>query len=46
MTMTIEFSYTFSNLGEMPEQSTMIPEATDAAPDEVEPPEKEILIEK
>lgn len=46
MTMTIEFSYTFSNLGEMSEQSTMIPEATDAAPDEVEPPEKEILIEK
>ena len=46
MSMTIEFSYTFSNLGEMSEQSTMIPEATDAAPDEVEPPEKEILIEK
>ena len=44
MSMTIEFSYTFSNLGEMSEQSTMIPEATDAAPDEVEPSETEILI--
>ena len=46
MTMTVEFSYKFSDFGEMSEQNTMIPEATDAAPDEVEPPETEILIEK
>ena len=46
MTMTVEFSYIFSDFGEMSEQNTMTPEATDAAPDEVEPPETEILIEK
>ena len=46
MSMTIEFSYTFSDFGKTSEQNTMIPEATDAAPDEVEPPETEILIEK
>lgn len=46
MTMTVELSYTFSDFGEMSEQNTMTPEATDAAPDEVEPPETEILIEK
>lgn len=46
MTMTVEFSYTFSNLGERSEHDTIIPEVTDAAPDEVEPPETEIIIEK
>ena len=46
MTMTVEFSYKFSDFGEMSEQNTITPEATDAAPDEVEPPETEILIEK
>lgn len=46
MTMTVEFSYIFSDFGEMSEQNTMTPEAIDAAPDEVEPPETEILIEK
>lgn len=46
MTMTVEFSYIFSDFGEMSEQNTMIPEAIDAAPDEVESPETEILIEK
>lgn len=46
MSMTIEFSYTFSNLGEISEQDIIIPEVTDAAPDGAEPPEKEILIEK
>ena len=39
-------SQIFSDFGEMSEQNTMTPEATDAAPDEVEPPETEILIEK
>ena len=46
MTMTVEFSYIFSDFGEMSEQNTITPEAIDAAPDEVEPPETEILIEK
>lgn len=46
MTMTVEFSYTFSDLGERSEHDTIIPEVTDAAPDEVEPPETEIIIEK
>ena len=46
MTMTVEFSYIFSDFGEMSEQNTTTPEATDAAPDEVELPETEILIEK
>lgn len=46
MTMTVELSYIFSDFGEMSEQNTITPEAIDAAPDEVEPPETEILIEK
>lgn len=46
MTMTVEFSYTFSDLEEISEHNTIITEVTDAAPDEVKPPETEIIIEK